>query len=476
MVEKAIRWFVVALAVVSVAALLAGCGGPAVAQDTPAETATPVVETRMDIVAEAEIEPARWVELRLGSGGQVAEVLVEPGDQVAAGSPLVRLDVSELEIALQSAQEDVTGQKAALDGLIGGASETSVARAARENAQKIAQAEIALRIRGLELERARADDPDEQVAAAREGVGQLQLELAQAAIQDPAPDVEAARIDLERAQIALDDTRVEYNKALDRPWEPQEVRDGWAKQLKQAELDVQRAQTQLARAQGAQRAHAAGLEVIRAQIDAADEDLQRAIHARENYTLTLSMLTAEVEAARLELEALRAWENPALDPPGDHEIAQARVRVRQAELAAERLALQIAQASLYAPPLGGATESVGVPGAWTVVQVEVRPGDRVVAGEVVAVLATLDRFQARTRDLVELDISQVSVGSTAKVTVDALPDREFAGVVREISLRSGTYRGDTVYDAVVDLVDVGSEDGLRWGMTAVVILEQEDAR
>jgi len=51
---------------------------------------------------------------------------------VAGGAPLVRLDAGELELSLQSAQQDVVAQRAALDQLLNGASETLVARAARE--------------------------------------------------------------------------------------------------------------------------------------------------------------------------------------------------------------------------------------------------------------------------------------------------------------------------------------------------------
>jgi HlyD family secretion protein len=102
------------------------------------------------------------------------------------------------------------------------------------------------------------------------------------------------------------------------------------------------------------------------------------------------------------------------------------------------------------------------------VAVEVDPGDAAAAEEVVVVLATLDQLQARTVDLTELDVAQVTEGQAAVVTVDALPDVELRGRVARVGLRSEDYRGDVTYPVYVALDEVVPE--LRWGMTAVVEL------
>jgi multidrug resistance efflux pump len=447
--------------------LLAGCSPTGTAQPTAEPTLAPVAASAEAIVAEAVIEPLRSAELRFQSTGRVAETLIEAGQQAVPGTPLVRLDTAELALSLQSAQQEVAVQRAALDQLSQGASETQVARAARENAQQIAQAEIALRVQQIALEKAQATDPDEAVAEAQAQVDQLKLSLAQIRAQDPAPDVRAAQVELERAQIALDETRDEYNKALDRPWEPQTVRDGWAKQLKQAELNQELAQAQLDRALNTQRAHGVNLAQAQAQVTEAENRLARATATRATYTLTLQTLSAEVDAAQSELAALRAWENPYLDRATAPEIAQAEARLRQAEIAAARLALQVREAELVAPPLDvdGAT--------WTAASVRVEAGDAVAPGDVAVVLGTLALFQARTVDLTELDVARVSTGQRATITVDALPGREFSGVVREIALQGQDYRGDVVYDVTVELDGDPVPDGLRWGMTAVITIETE---
>ena len=75
-----------------------------------------------------------------------------------------------------------------------------------------------------------------------------------AVVPGQASQVDAAQVELERAKISLDDTQNEYNKALDRPWEDQEIRDAWSKQLEQVQLNYRAAQAQLDLALNAKRA------------------------------------------------------------------------------------------------------------------------------------------------------------------------------------------------------------------------------
>jgi multidrug efflux pump subunit AcrA (membrane-fusion protein) len=410
------------------------------------------------VIAEALIEPARWSELHFDLAGEIVEVLAKEGDPVVAGALLLHVGVDELENSLQSARQDVVAQKAALDRLMAGSTEKQIARADKDNADQVAQAEVALRAAELQLEKARAEDPAAEVDAAQARIAQLELQLAQAQAQYPRADITVAQVALERAQIALDAAQNEYNKALDRPWEKQAERDGWARELKQKQLDRRRVQAQLGRAQSAYRAHALGLDVIEAQIGDAEIRLAQAVTAQESYAISLEALAAEVESARFQVEALRTWDNPYLDQATAPEVAQAEARLQQAELAVARLALQRDDAELLAPFDA------------TVVEMRVELGDQVSPGQVVLVLATLDRLEARTIDLTELDVAQLAVGQSARVSVDALPDREFGGVINEIALRSADYRGDVTYLVTVELEDI-ADLPLRWGMTTMVKIQ-----
>jgi HlyD family secretion protein len=437
------------------ALVLSGCGEKAEPTVAPSvlEDFSPVVSVTGELV------PATWAALSAKVEGRVSGVLVEPGQFVEAGAPLVRLDTTDLGLSLRVAQQEVAAQQAALARLIAGASESSAARADRENAQQIAQAEIALTIKQQQLEQALARDPAQDVAAAQAQVRQVQAQLAQARAQNPAAEVRQAQVEVERAKIALDDAQNEYNKALDRPWEDQGIRDAWAKQLEQMQLNHRAAQAQLDRAASAQRAHALSLDALEAQIASAQARLAQAQEALDAYDATLGVLGDEVEAARLALEYLRAWENPLRDEAMQQDIDQAEARLEQAKWSVAQIEQQIADAELRAPFAG------------TVGSVDVRAGERVIPGQSLIVIGDLDTLRVETTDLDEIDVVQVELGQEAAVTFDALPDRVLTGIVTRISPMAESGSGGVHYTVVLDLEEVAPV--LRWGMTAFVDIEVE---
>ena len=229
------------------------------------------------LVASGNVE-AEEVSVAAEIGGRIVEMRADEGDEVAAGEVLVQLDqtvllaqrdqavaaVAQAQAALDAAQAQLdlaragarpeeiaaaegvvdeaqagldaaSGQLAAAEaGLEAAQAQQSAARVAKTNAEALVQAAQA------ELDGAKA-----QLSAAQTRVEQIEAGLAQARVLDLAPERTAAQVGLERAKIALDDTQDEYNKALDRPWEDQEIRDAWAKRLTQAQLDYRLAQAQL---------------------------------------------------------------------------------------------------------------------------------------------------------------------------------------------------------------------------------------
>ncbi|MGD8998506.1 MAG: efflux RND transporter periplasmic adaptor subunit, partial [Anaerolineae bacterium] len=157
---------------------------------------------------------------------------------------------------------------------------------------------------------------------------------------------------------------------------------------------------------------------------------------------------ADRDAAQAQLELTQAG-------PTEEEVAVAEVDVARA-----RVALEMARAAL-------ADTEVRAPFAGTVTAVPVQVGNAVMPGQVACTLATVDQLQVRTKDLSELDVAGIQPGQSVKVTVDALPEQEFDGIVREVALQAEDFRGEAVFAVTVDLVDVGGAP-LRWGMTAWV--------
>ena len=456
------KWFAILLSLLGVLALAACSSTPkaSTAMTTP-EVPVVIKANAGTVIAEGTVLPARSSDPSFKISGEVVEILVQAGDVVAQGAPLVRLDTDEMALALRSAEQDVLAQQAALERLIEGASEKVIGRADKGNRDQIDQAQVALRVKELQLEKTRTEDPGIGVVAARTRVSQLQLTRAQAQAQAPAPAVTTAEVALERARIALGDTQNEYAKALDRPWEDQEIRDAWADRLEQVRLDYKAAEAGLENALDSQQAHKIGLQILDAQIQEAQTQLDQALVAQRTFSTTLEVLAADVDAARLQLGALRTWDNPYRDETSAQEIAQAQAMVEKARIAVQQLKTQMQDAVLKAPFDG------------TVVDVHVELGDLMQPGRPVVTLGTLDQLEVRTTDLTELDVAQVAVGQAAVVTVDALSDASFEGTVQEIALQGKDYRGDVVYEVTVRFSDPQPAGVLRWGMTTMVEIETQ---
>jgi HlyD family secretion protein len=448
---KRYRFLILSLIVVSIIATGCQAGGQ--------PTATPSIQPKYVPVVSVtgELVPEMWATLSHKTGGTVVEVLVEPGDTVSAGSPLVLIDTTELEFALTTAQQEVTAQEALLAQLLAGATDLVIDRADRDHAYQLAQAEISLQVKEEQLVQAQAQDPEADVAAAKARIEQLQRQRTQLAAQDPAPQVALAQVEVDRARIALDDTQDEYNKALDRPWEPQEVRDGWAKQLEQVKLNYRAAQANLDSASNAERAHTLSLNVIDAQIAEAEIALGQARSAAEAYQTTLDILQQDIDAAKLQIRYLNSWDNPYRDPASENEIAQAEARLEQAKVAVSQVEQQLREATVVAPFAG------------TIGAVSVRVGEIIAPGQALITIGDLDTMRVETTDLDEIDIVQISKGQEVSVTFDAFQDHVFAGTVTRISPMAASGTGGVNYTVVIELENV--DPALRWGMTAFVDIE-----
>lgn len=391
------------------------------------------------ISANGILLPARRVALSLRVAGPIESLPVEVGADVRAGDLLAALDSATLEFELSRAQESVAMRQAALDGLLDGPATALLERAEAEHARQVAQARIALRMAQWRLEQARLQDNELTVALAQAELGQLDLQLGQARAQSPAAELVAAQVHLARAQDALDTAQVEHQEALDRPWEPPEVREAYAKAVWLAQQEVQLAQAQFDSAQDAQRAHALGMEALDAQRDTAAIQLTQTLDSQAAYTFTLALLEAQVELAQLQLDGLETWQNPHLDPPPPAEVAQARAALRQAELTVQELEWQLQGAQLHAPFDG------------VVAAVYLRPGEWAMAGAPLVELLDTTRWRVETRNVGELNIGRVRVGQKVAVRVNAFGDETLQGRVLTISPTAVVQQGDTTYTLTIEL-------------------------
>ncbi len=208
----------------------------------------------------------------------------------------------------------------------------------------------------------------------------------------------------------------------------------------------------------------AAYQGARAELRRAEASLEQAL---SEYTRAQELFAKEL-SSESELISARTTYTVALagKEAAQHQIEQAKASLEEAEENLERT-------NIYAPMAG------------TITRIDSEIGERVVGtgmmgGTEIMVISDLSRMEARV-DVDENDVVQVSIGDTARVEVDAYPDRIFDGVVTEIAHAAKT-RGMGTQEEVVNfevrISIVEPEVMLRPGMSLIADIEtdiREDA-
>jgi RND family efflux transporter MFP subunit len=186
------------------------------------------------------------------------------------------------------------------------------------------------------------------------------------------------------------------------------------------------------------------LEAARLKIAQAALDRAKAGHASALVTLTTAQTTR----------------NPGTAGP------QPEVAVAEANTQATLASVVLAEASLQRALARLNADELRAPFAGTVVSVNIRPGETLTAGALAIRLADLSHWQFVTKDLTELAVPKVAVGSPVEIKFAALPDLQLSGQVVRIDDFGTNRQGDIVYAVVIapDTVD----PRMRWHMTASV--------
>jgi HlyD family secretion protein len=400
----------IALLILVAVVLLTGCGGSTDAEAQAASEIPAVLDELDQVVAEAVIEPARWGEL---------------GFEIV-GDPSASLRPSVTEVLIQEGDTVAAGDVLARLETVG------LERAVAQAELSLHQAEVRLSQAQLRLAQLQEPPDEADVRQAEHAVAQAEATIKAAQLDLAAVvDSPVRNESLEDAQEVYEDLRHKVEARVEM-YESGEEPDYWFVDQAQERMDDAKLDLDRIRQQGS------------AQMQDARNALQQ---AEQSYQEAQDALAELLEGADpLDVEAAQK------------EIAAAQLDVDSAALNLEEAQSDLEDAELVAPFSGA------------VVAVNVDPGDEIGGGEVAVVLATLDHLQAVTVDLTELDVARIREGQAATISVDALPEREFAGVVQEIALQSGDYRGDVVYAVTIELPDL-ADAPLRWGMTAVVQIE-----
>jgi len=230
-------------------------------------------------------------EVRVGSkvGGRVAAVLVEEGQQVEAGAPLVRFDIAEMQTQKSQAEARIAQQRARLARLQSGA-----------RAEEKAQARAATETARANLEAVRNWPRPEEVAQARAAV---------AAAEADVNNAEAVFARVERLRETGDISQQEFDSAKFRLENSRARRDLEKKRLDlllngSRKEDIRAAEERLRQAQEAEALIVAGprMEEIadaRAQLAEAEARLEQInVQLAEGEVKSPARATVEVLSIR----------------------------------------------------------------------------------------------------------------------------------------------------------------------------------
>ncbi|MFW6135593.1 MAG: HlyD family secretion protein [Chloroflexota bacterium] len=396
-----------AVALTTLVLLLSACGVGA--EPTPTPPPEPVFGSLVSVTG--EVVPARWATVSAQLGGTALQVLVEPGDQVEAGDPLVRLDPTDAQLAVRRAETSLEAAQARLALL-----------ESRPRRQEVAIA-------------------DARVEAARAGVDQALAGLDQLLAGSLDAEIVAAKarvFSLQADELAAD----EFHKDTMECFTVNIPGEGEKEIYPLLGPTEEKARFRL--------------QAVREDLDAAQATLDTLIAQKDHRIRTVE---AAVQSAEEQLDAARAQLAQVKAGAAPGEIAAAEASLRQAQAALEQARVALDRAEIRAPLSG----TVGI--------VRVRDNELVAPGQPLVTLGDLGTLRVETTDLDEIDVARVTVGGTVDVTFDALPDRVFSGRVKRISPMPESDGAAVTYNALIELEDLAPE--IRWGMTAFVDIEGE---
>jgi len=405
---------------------------------------------RGTVVASGEVVSARQAQLSSRVAGQVASVLVEPGDQVISGTVLVTVGADSLRYQVESARLQWEIAQLRLAHAQEGPRPEEIAMAQAD--LDMAQARLSALVAGPQAE---------EITITRQEVVQAQVALEQ--VKGAAEvSVETARLQWQEAANAVRDAQAAYSRIY---WENEQLRQRGGK-LSQEQQDAEAAAwRQVENAQAAmEQARLAYEQAVQDQQAGLTTAQARLTQARAHLEELLGGASAE-ELAQAEAQVARAQASLALLQAGPRST---EVEILTRELQQARLAWEQAQADLD-------KAVVPAPFSATVVEVAAKQGELVGLYSPLVKLADLNQLLIQAR-IDEIDVGQVAPGQAVTVTLDAFPGQPLQGQVEEIAPAVNVERGSATYLAKISLV-VPAGLTLRLGMAAsltIVTVERED--
>lgn len=359
--------------------------------------------------ATGNVAPASRATLAFELSGRVAEVLVDEGDAVQKGQPLVRLDTADLELALRSAEASLRAAQARYEQAKAGPS-----------AEDIAAAEASLASAIASYEKLKKGPTADEVAIAKANVERAEavLKQAQAAYDRIAWRGDAGAspqaLQLQQATIDYQTALANYRLATAGPSESA---------LKAAEAQIAQARANLERLKRTPTPE--DLAIAQSQVDSAQVAVDQAKRRLDAATLR-APFDGVVEKVSVEVGQLVAAGTPAVviaDPSAFH--ITVAVDEMDVALVREGQAARITLDALPDTPIQGHVERIGLAGSQVTgvvaydVRIAVDPTD-----------APLRTGMSATIDIVVAEKADALVLPNRAIRTDEKTGRRYVQVLR----------------------------------------------
>ncbi len=426
------RYLTVFLAVSILMMSLAGCNmfGE---EPTPEPVVIEAVQQAKVVSAEAFVVPVQEADLAFEVGGRVVSVAVQEGDVIEQGQVLAELDNATQKANLAQAEASLASAQASLNDVKAGAT-----------AEQVAQIEAAIAQAEAQLAELLAGPTPEDIAQAEARVETARASLAKVLAGTRDEDIQAVASRLLQTEAQVREAQADYDANV--YGDPDRL-GPFGLALEQATLSYEAAKAEYDKALNG--ATQEDIAITRAQLFEAEAALDKAVAgATAEQIAQAQAAVAQAEAQLAELKAGATTEKIA--------VAEAGVQTAQAGI--NLVDVELAKTQLTAPFDG----VVGL--------LNLNAGEMVTPGAPVMFVGDASRWQIETDDLTEIDIVSVKEGAAVTISVDALPDLEFEGVVSRITPKSVTKAGDVTFTVLLDITS-GDTSALRWGMTTFVDIE-----
>jgi HlyD family secretion protein len=369
-------------------------------------------------LAASGIIEAEEISITTETGGRVAEVLADEGDEVEQGDVVIRLDDAILQAQKAQAEAALEEAWANVYQLEAGASEADIHRAEA----LVSQAETNRDASRQAVEDAEAARAQPQELNARIDAARTQLAIAKLNVEQAIANMRAAEVSQDYFERTYAQLKAGFDVEIPVPGTSIVIKRHF--NVGEAVLSEVRRQGNLAN-QDSWTAWEA-LFAAEAARDGAKEHLDNLLSTLENpleATAQVSIAQAQYDVAVANVGVAQAQLEALREGATEEEVNVARSRVGQAEAALESVEVRISKMALQAPRKG------------IVLQRLVNLGEIAPPNFALLTLADLDVVTLKVY-VPENQIGLVKVGQEATVKVDSYPERTFQGEVTQIATKA----------------------------------------